>query len=117
MQNFKDLIVWQKAHENALLVYNHTKGFPKEEQFGITSQIRRAAVSIPANIAEGCGKSTRKDFANYLQTSLGSVQEVEYLLLLSFELVYLKKDDYTKLNSLNNEIKAMLIALIKKVRL
>mgnify|MGYP003525598247 FL=1 len=116
MQNFKDLIVWQKAHENALLVYDATKGFPKDESSGITSQIRRAAVSIPTNIAEGCGKFTKKDFANYLQTSFGSVQEVEYLSLLSFELGYLNKSQHEKIDALTNEVKAMLISLIKKVR-
>jgi len=116
MQNFKDLIVWQKAHENALLIYSSTKGFPKEELFGITSQIRRAAVSIPTNVAEGCGKFTKKDFANFLQIAFGSAQEVEYLSLLSSELNYFNKTDYQKIESLNNEVKAMLISLIKKVR-
>ncbi len=116
MQNYKDLIVWQKAHENVLLIYSLTKGFPNQEQFGITSQIRRAAVSIPTNIAEGTGKSSKKDFANYLQSALGSTQEVEYLLLLSNELGYINKDQYLKINSLTNEVKAMLISLIKKVR-
>lgn len=116
MQNFKDLIVWQKAHENALLIYSSTKGFPKEELFGVTSQIRRAAVSIPTNVAEGCGKFTKKDFANFLQIAFGSAQEVEYLSLLSSELNYFNKTDYQKIESLNNEVKAMLISLIKKVR-
>ena len=116
MQNYRDLIVWKKAHQNALLIYSQTKEFPKEEQFGITSQIRRAAVSIPTNIAEGTGKSTKKDFANYLQTALGSTQEVEYLLLLSNELSYLNQEQFQKINSLVNEVKAMLISLIKKVR-
>ncbi len=116
MQNFKDLIVWKKAHENALLVYNSTKGFPKDELFGITSQIRRAAVSIPTNVAEGCGKFTKKDFANFLQIAFGSAQEVEYLSLLSFELDYFNKIQFQKIESTNNEVKAMLISLIKKVR-
>lgn len=116
MQDYKELIVWQKAHTNVLLVYKHTRGFPKEEQFGLTNQLRRAASSIPANIAEGAGKLTRKDFAHYLQSALGSTQEVEYFLLLSNELGYFNKEDYKKINSLTNEVKAMLIALIKKVR-
>lgn len=71
MQNYKELIVWQKAHQHVLLVYKYTKSFPKEEQFGLTNQLRRAAASIPSNIAEGAGKSTKKDFANYLQSALG----------------------------------------------
>lgn len=116
MKNFKELIVWKKAHENALLLYNSTKGFPKEEQFGIVSQIRRAAVSVPTNIAEGCGKFNQKDFANFLQTAFGSAQEVEYLSLLSFELGYFNQEQHKKIDSLINEVKAMLISLIKKVR-
>ena len=116
MQNFKDLIVWKKAHENALMIYQLTKSFPREEQYGITSQLRRASVSVPTNIAEGCGKFTQKDFANFLQTSLGSSQEVEYLILLAFELTYITEKDYLKLNQSINEVKAMLISLIKKIR-
>lgn len=116
MQNFKELIVWQKAHSNVLSIYTESKSFPKEELYGITSQLRRAAISIPTNIAEGTGKSTKKDFANYLQTALGSSQEVEYLLLLSFELNFLNDKVYKDINNINNEVKAMLISLIKKVR-
>jgi four helix bundle protein len=116
MRDFKDLIVWRKAHENALTVYKLTKTFPKEEQYGVISQLRRASVSIPTNIAEGCGKFTQKDFTNFLQISFGSSHEVEYLILLSFELKYLNNTDYENLNKTINEVKAMLIALIKKVR-
>jgi four helix bundle protein len=116
MRDFKDLIVWKKAHENALAVYSLTKTFPKEEQYGVISQLRRASVSIPTNIAEGSGKFTQRDFANFLQISLGSSHEVEYLILLSFELKYLSENDYKNLNQAINEVKAMLISLIKKVR-
>ncbi len=116
MRNFKDLIVWKKAHENALIIYELTKSFPKEEQYGITSQLRRASVSIPTNIAEGSGKFTQKDFANFLQISLGSSHETEYLILLSFDLKYINEYDYKNLNQSINEVKAMLISLIKKVR-
>lgn len=106
MQNFKDLIVWKKAHENALLIYNLTKLFPKEELYGITSQLRRAAVSVPTNIAEGCGKFTQKDFANFLQISLGSSHEIEYLILLAFELKFINEIDYNNLVRSVNEVKA-----------
>ena len=116
MQNFKDLIVWKKSHENALIIYKLTQTFPKEEQFGIISQLRRAAVSIPTNIAEGCGKFTQKDFASFLQISLGSSQEVEYLSLLSYKSKYISEADYQKLNQEINEVKAILISLLKKVR-
>ncbi len=116
MQDFKDLIVWKKAHENALAIYDLTKSFPKDEIYGITSQLRRASVSVPTNIAEGCGKFTKKDFANFLQISLGSSHEVEYLIFLVFELKYIDEKDYLQLNKSVNEVKAMLISLIKKIR-
>ena len=116
MKNYRELIVWLKAHKNVLQIYKLTKSFPREEQFGITSQIRRAATSVPTNIAEGCGKFTQKDFANFLQNALGSCQEVEYLLFLSFELEYFQKNEFEKINKDINEVKAMLISLIKKVR-
>ncbi len=78
MQNYKDLKVWEKVHLLALEIYRASKSFPKEERFNIMSQIRRASISIPTNIAEGCGKFTRKDFGNFLQIALGSANEVEY---------------------------------------
>lgn len=116
MQNFKDLLLWREAHQLALEVYEATKKFPKEEMFGITSQIRRAAVSIPCNIAEGCGRYTSKDFANFLQIALGSTNEVDYLLLLATELVHLSADESTNLHEQINKIRAMNINLIEKVR-
>ena len=116
MKDYKKLIVWQKGHDNAKLVYDLTKRFPKEERYGITSQIRRAVVSVPTNIAEGCGKFTQRDFARYLQIAFGSAQETEYLSLLSYELGYLEEEQYLKTKSLTNEVKAMLISLLKKVR-
>jgi four helix bundle protein len=116
VKNYKDLIVWKKAHNLVLFVYKVTKGFPPEEKFNLISQIRRAGTSIPTNIAEDCGKFTQPDFAKYLQDALGSTQEVEYLSFLSFELDYLTEDDFKKIDSQTNEVKAMLISLIKKVR-
>lgn len=116
MQNYKDLKVWEKAHLFTLKVYEVTKSFPKEEIYSLTSQMRRAASSIPANIAEGCGKNTQLDFANFLNIALGSSNESEYYLLLSKDLKYLNFDLYEKLLKTINEIKAMLIALITKVR-
>lgn len=94
MQDYKKLIVWQKAHQNVLDVYKLTIGFPKEEVYGITSQVRRAIISVANNIVEGAGKFTDKDFANFLQTALGSCQESEYLLMLSFELKFIDKKNY-----------------------
>ena len=117
MQNYKDLKVWTKAHEFTLKVYEFTQNFPKEEVYGMTSQMRRAASSIPANIAEGCGKYTQQDFARYLNIALGSANESEYFILLSKDLKFISQDDYAIINQLINEVKAMLISLISKVRL
>jgi four helix bundle protein len=116
MQNYKDLMVWEKAHEFTLKVYEVTKTFPKDEIYSLTNQLRRSASSIPANIAEGCGKNSQADFANFLNIGLGSANESEYYLLLSKDLLYLKPDAFESLNKIINEIKAMLIALINKVR-
>ncbi len=116
MQNYKDLKVWEKAHSFTLKIYESTKSFPKEEIYSLTNQIRRAASSIPANIAEGCGKNTKLELPHFLNIALGSSNESEYFLILSKDLLYLKDETYTSLYKLINEIKSMLIALITKVR-
>jgi four helix bundle protein len=116
MKNYKNLVVWKKAHETVVDVYKVSKYFPKEEQYGLTSQLRRAAMSVPTNIAEGCGKYTQNDFAKYLQDAQGSIQEVEYLSLLAYDLEYLRKETYEKIEKQAGEVKAMLISLIKKIR-
>lgn len=116
MKDYRKLVVWEKAHQLVLAIYRNTNKFPKEEQYGLVSQIRRAAVSTPTNIAEGCGKYSQQDFAKYLQNAFGSIQEVEYLSYLSFELNYLDQKIYTALHKDINEIKAMLISLIQTVR-
>ena len=117
MQNYKDLKVWEKAHQFTLMVYEVSKLFPKEELYGLTNQLRRAASSTPANIAEGCGKNTKADFANFLNIALGSANESEYFILLAKDLTYINTEKFEMLSKLVNEIKAMLIALIAKVRL
>ena len=116
MQNFKDLLLWRQAHQLTLEIYKATKDFPKEELFGVTSQIRRAAVSIPCNIAEGCGRYTQKDFANFLQISLGSTNETDYLTLLAKDLDYLNQNQFNTLQENINKVRAMNINLIEKVR-
>lgn len=116
MQNYKELKVWGKAHHFTLKVYEVSKSFPKDELYSLTNQLRRAASSIPANIAEGCGKNSQSEFAHFLNISLGSANEAEYFLILSKDLNYLNTDDFTKLSVSINEIKAMLITLINKVR-
>ena len=116
MKNFKDLIVWQKAHRFVLGMYKVTRTFPTEELYHLTSQLRRSSTSIPTNLAEGCGRFTQKDFAHFVQNALGSAQEIEYLTFLSLELGYLQLQEFKKLDSQINEIKAMLIGLLQKIR-
>lgn len=116
MQDYKKLKVWEKSHQLAVATYRVSNDFPKSGVYGLTSQLRRAAVSIPTNIAEGCGKYTQNDFAKYLNISLGSANETEYLLLLSCELNYIPKSNFDTLNMDVNEIKSMLIRLIMKIK-
>ncbi|MCX2582948.1 four helix bundle protein [Pedobacter sp. MR22-3] len=116
MQNFKDLKVWDKAHQLTLSIYKISASFPKEEVYSLTNQLRRASASIPANIAEGCGKNSQADLANFLNISLGSANETEYFLILSKDLDYLAEEQFTILSNSINEVKAMLISLILKVR-
>ena len=116
MKDFRSLNVWHKAHELTLEIYKATKQFPKEELYGLTSQIRRASSSIPANIAEGCGKSSNPDFARFLQIAFGSANEVEYHLLLAKDLEILDGETYSRLESKLIEVKRMLASLIGKVR-
>jgi len=116
MQDYKQLKVWEKAHEFTVMIYKHTSGFPKEEVYSLTNQLRRASFSIPANIAEGCGKNTQPELAHFLNIALGSANEVEYFLLLAKDLKHQSVDVYEELAGKINEIRAMLISLISKVR-
>jgi four helix bundle protein len=116
MKDFKKLKVWQKAHRLTLDVYQASATFPREELYGLTSQIRRSCLSIPSNIAEGCGRGSDTDFARFLQISMGSSSEVEYLLILSRDLQILTSDDYETLSNDVIQIKRMLTSLIKTLR-
>lgn len=116
MRNFRELKVWEKAHQLTLQTYKITQAFPKHEIFGLTSQTRRASVSIPANIAEGCGRGSDADLARFLQISMGSASELEYLFLLSNALHFINEQEYESLNSKVTEIKRMLTSFIKKLR-
>lgn len=116
MQDFHQLKVWQKAHALALGVYKATGSFPKEELYGLTSQMRRASVSIPSNIAEGCGRDSQPQFANFLQIAFGSASELEYQLLLARDLGLLNQPGYVALDTEVIEAKRMLTSLIHKVR-
>ena len=116
MKDFRSLTVWEKGHRLALGIYKVTKSFPKEEIYGLTSQIRRASTSIPINIAEGCGRGSDADFARFLQIAFGSASETEYLLLLCFELDYLSQDNYGEMNMNTQEVKKMLAKLMSTIR-
>ena len=115
MQDFKNLVVWQKAHKATLEVYARTAVFPSEERFGLTSQLRRAAASIPANIAEGCGRDSDLDFRRFLRISTGSANEVEYFLLLARDLGLLMPDTHDELLVMVVEVRRMLIGLIRRL--
>jgi four helix bundle protein len=117
MKDFRDLKVWRKAHEVTLACYRATDVFPKQEMFGLTSQIRRASSSIGANIAEGCGRRGNGEFHRFLNMAMGSASELEYHLLLSRDLEFLAGTDYERLHSSLIEVKRMLASLLLKVDL
>jgi four helix bundle protein len=116
VRDFRQLQVWERSHNLTLAVYRATRNFPQEERFGLTSQIRRASASIPTNIAEGCGRSTDKELAQFMQIAMGSASEVEYQLLLAHDLDYLSDDMYRRLNDSVVEVKKMLSTFIKRLR-
>ncbi len=117
MQNFRELKVWDKAHAVTLAVYAATELFPVTERFGLTSQTRRAALSVPANLAEGCGRSSNADLARFLHIALGSASELEYFLLLARDLKFLKHSTHEELHAGVIETKRMLGGLIGRVKL
>src|ERR1700751_3962157 len=115
MKDFRELKVWEKSHHLTLAVYRRTHGYPKAELYGLTSQTRRAASSVPTNIAEGCGRGTDPDFARFLQVALGSPNELDYHLLLARDLGMLPTVVYDALMLTVMEVKRMLAALIRTV--
>jgi four helix bundle protein len=116
MNNFKKLIIWQKAREFVKDIYLITKKFPKEELFGLTSQIRRATVSIVLNIVEGSGRGTDKDFAHFLDIAFGSALEVEAQIILSSDLGFITNEEYDILNLKIQEIQKMIKKLTVSLR-
>ena len=115
MRDFRQLKVWGKAHDLTLAVYKATSKFPRDELYGLTSQIRRSCASIPANIAEGCGRKGQAEFARFLQIALGSASELEYHFLLVCDLGLLSRPDYKRLANEVTEVKRMLTSLIQKL--
>ena len=115
MQDYKKLKVWEKSNLLTIKIYKITTSFPKHELYGITSQIRRASLSVPTNIAEGCGRDSKAEFCRFLQIAAGSASEAEYLIDISYQLKYLQEDTYNDLISDITEIKKMLRSFIKKL--
>lgn len=115
MRDFRKYDVWKLAHEIAISIYQITLVFPKEEKYIITSQLRRASLSIPTNISEGCGRSSDADFNRFLHIVLGTAHEVEYLLQFCLDINILAKSDYENLNIKVNLVKQKLYHLSKKL--
>ncbi len=116
MRDFRQLRVWEASHKITLDIYEFTKNFPKEELFGLTSQMRRSAGSIPTNIAEGCGRDSNKDYSRFLQIAMGSAYELDYQLLLAKDLGYINTSKYEEINAKLDSVKRQLASLIQKVR-
>jgi four helix bundle protein len=115
MKDFRNLKVWEKAHRLALAVYPVTTSFPREETYGLASQLRRSASSIPSNIAEGCGREGDPELARFCIIARGSASELEYQLLLARDLKLLQIADYEQLSQQTVEIKRMLTVLVQKL--
>ena len=115
IRSYKGLVVWQKGMELVSRIYLITKRFPAAEQFGLTSQIQRAAVSIPANIAEGYGRNTKNEYANFLRIARGSLTELETLLLIARQQSYCSESDFTALEVTLKELGAMLYRLRERI--
>ena len=116
MQDFRNLKVWKKAHALTLKVYSSTQAFPKEETYGLRSQIRASASSIGTNIAEGCGRKGDAEFGRFLFFSMGSASELEYQLLLARDLRLVSPTEYDSLEGSVTEVKRMLASLLRKLR-
>lgn len=116
MQDFRRLTVWAKSHQQTLRVYAATGRFPREELYGLVSHMRRAASSIPMNLAEGCGRGTDPDFARFVQIAMGSACELEYQLILANDLGYLQPDEYPEFDADIQGVKRMLASLLARLR-
>ena len=115
VKDFRELKVWQKAHELTLVVYQLTATFPREERYGLTTQLRRSSSSIAANLAEGCGRNGDAEFARFCSIAMGSASELEYHLLLARDLKLIQPKKYEELASRATELKRMLTALLHKL--
>lgn len=115
MSSFRELIVWKKSYDLTLLVYSLTKRFPDDERYNLVSQIRRSAVSVPSNIAEGHARKSKKEFSHFLYIAYGSIAELETQLLLAVDFGYMSKEESLKSFELLTEVRKMLNGLLSKV--
>lgn len=115
MKNYENLSFWEESHQLAIDIYEITKGFPKSELYGLTSQLRRSALSVPTNIAEGCGRESKKELRRYLVMASGSIVEVEYLLLFCKDMVLITEPIYVDLTEKASSIKKRLTAYKNKI--
>jgi len=116
VRDFHELKVWEKSHALTLAVYEVTRIFPKDEMYGVTAQIRRAAASIPANLAEGCGRDGDAELGRFCQIAMGSASELEYHLILCHDLQYLDQPAFEQLSLQTIEVKRMLSSFIRAVK-
>jgi four helix bundle protein len=115
VRNYRDLQVWNKAHSLTLDLYRLSQRFPREELYGITGQLRRAAVSIGANLAEGCGRRTSTELARFVRIALGSASELDYHLLLPRDLEFMSGDDFMRVEKHLTEVRKMLTSFLSSV--
>jgi four helix bundle protein len=115
MRDFKELKVWQKAHQLVLAVYRDTTAFPADERFGLTAHLRKTALSIPSNIAEGCGRQTDRDLGRFLSIAAGSANELDYQLLLARDLGFLPEDTHRILSEQVAEVRRMLFRFLQSL--
>ncbi len=115
MRNFLNLEIWKKSHLLTLKIYKTTKQFPKDEIFGLTSQMRRSSSSIPTNIAEGCGRNSNPQLINFLQISTGSCSELQYQIILCKELSYINEDIFNELHNEVIDVRRMIFAYLNKL--
>ena len=116
IKTFRDLLIWQKGMQLVKEVYKLTRTFPKSEDFNLSSQMKRASVSIPSNIAEGFGRSTKKDFQRFLYIALGSIFELQTQILISYEQDYINQQQFDSINELTREVERMLCSFMDSNR-
>jgi len=116
MKTFRDLLIWQKSMNLVTEIYQLTNSFPKEEIYGLSSQIRRSAISIPSNIAEGYGRDGNSDYLRFLNISISSLFEIQTPLEISYNLKYINQIQFNKTNGESREIERMLSAFIRKIK-